>query len=643
MCKFPKVISILFFIFIVNGSFCQHFTNSSTTQISAMEREAYRKQHPEKTSAIANFDLSYYRFHWEIDPDTLYIKGSAFCIFKLTRENVNEYAFDLSSQLQVDSVISHNTRLNFTHTNNQLRIQAAALLNNGQFDSLCIYYKGSPRATGGFGAFVKGTHQGHPIIWTLSEPYGSSDWWPCKNGPGDKIDSLDIFIKTPVPYIAASNGLLVGTVSDAGHTTYHWKHRYPIANYLVALAVTNYYVFSNYVHFGNDSMEIRNYCYPEDTAQSIEYAGYTGGMIAFYSGLFGDYPFKKEKYGHAQFGWSGGMEHQTITFVGNFSYGLIAHELAHQWFGDMVTCGSWQDIWLNEGFATYVSSLIFDWDYAYYHNWKKQMVTDITSKPGGSVFVADTSDINRLFDGRLSYNKGGMVVHMLRYLLGNDIFYKAIRSYLNDPQLAYAYAKTADLKKHLEDASGLNLTYFFNEWIYGEGYPIYEINCTQYPENDVSLSVSQSSSVSSAGFFRMKIPVKFYGNGKDTTLYLENTCNNQVFWVNPGLKADSIVFNPEYDIITKDSKIYLNHAEKYPEDVVLSPNPFNNTLSLSQNKVTIYRVEIISVSGDTVFISEKTTKPGEINTLNLTNLRSGSYIVRIKTDKGTIRKKIIKS
>jgi len=643
MSKLSKIITVFLFILSPILIFSQFNSNSSIQSIARKERQNYEKTGNNKSGQfVMNYDLLYDRFHWYIDPDTLYIKGNVMSIFRATEDHVSDLTFNLSSQLRVDSVLSHMVHLNFTHSGNLLTIHCNYAMNTGQIDSLCIYYQGSPDTSGGFGSFLKGYHHGSPIIWTLSEPYGSGDWWPCNDNLGDKIDSIDMYITTPPLFVAASNGMLAGVYEDSGSKTYHWKHRYPIADYLIGIAVTNYYEFSEYAHFGNDSMEIRNYCYPEDTAIAKENAKFTSGMMEFYGSHFGDYPFKKEKYGHAQFGWNGGMEHQTITFVGSYNFGLIAHELAHQWFGDKVTCGSWHDIWLNEGFATYIPTLLLEYDYNYFHNWKKSSIQQITSIAGGSVYVYDTTDVLRLFDGRLSYTKGGMLVHMLRYILGDDVFFRAIRKYIDDPRLAYAYARSSDLKRHLEDESGTDLTYFFDEWLYGEGYPVYEINCVRYPENDISLTVYQSTNPLNAGFFRMKIAVKFIGVYKDTTIYFENTRSGQVFWANPGFKVDSVVFNPEYDIITRDSKIYLNTSEKYPEEIIVSPNPFKDILSIKQNNIVIYRIEIYTAKGDTVYISDKIKSAGEESVLTLTNLKSGSYIMRIKTSKGTLYKKLIK-
>ena len=344
----------LIIAFIINQSiiFCQEGGTQSVGNISSREMEFFKKRlNTKSNSAGNNYDVKYHRVHWFIDPDTMYIKGNVFSLFRINKDSTGEVIFNLSSFLHVDSVVSFHTHLLFTHSENLLYIQLPEKFNSGSYDSMCIYYQGIPGSSSGFGSFQKGYHGGTPIISTLSEPYGSSDWWPCHNVLNDKIDSMDIYITTPAGFSAASNGILASTYNSGASTTFYWKHRYPISTYLVALAVTNYYEFTDYAHFGNDSMEIRNYCYPEDTAAAFENAYYTAGMMSYFGTFFGDYPFKKEKYGHAQFEWGGGMEHQTITFLGGFNYGLMVHELAHSWFGDMVTCGSWQDLWLNEGFC----------------------------------------------------------------------------------------------------------------------------------------------------------------------------------------------------------------------------------------------------------------------------------------------------
>ena len=200
-------------------------------------------------------------------------------------------------------------------------------------------------------------------MWSLSEPYGSRDWWPCKNGLDDKADSIDVFITNPIAYKAASNGILQSETPVSGGTKLltHWKHRYPIATYLICFAVTNYSVFNRSVNLSTGVLPMQTFCYPEDSTSFSNGTINTLNAMQLFDTLFYlPYPFMNEKYGHVQFGWGGGMEHQTSTFVVSIDESLCAHELAHQWFGDKITCGSWKDIWLNEGFATHLASMYME-------------------------------------------------------------------------------------------------------------------------------------------------------------------------------------------------------------------------------------------------------------------------------------------
>ena len=215
----------------------------------------------------------------------------------------------------------------------------------------------------------------------------------------------------------------------------------------------------------------------------------------------------------------------------------LAHELAHQWFGDKITCGSWEDIWLNEGFATYIEGLTYDFGInpVKWENWKSNNLYNAVSKPFGSVFVDDTTSVGRIFSGSLSYSKGAYVLHMLRSVVGDEDFFAAIRNYIHDPELIYGYALTEDFQKHVEDQTGKNLKEFFKDWIYGKGYPVYSFDFNSTDNGNLSIKVRQSQTDPSVSYFEMPVPVKLIGETRDTIVVLDNTYNEQVFALNPGL------------------------------------------------------------------------------------------------------------
>ncbi|HEX6181572.1 MAG TPA: M1 family metallopeptidase, partial [Chitinophagaceae bacterium] len=377
--------------------------------------------------ASNNYNVHHYRCEWQLDPAVRYIRGKITTAFTMTQPG-NSITFDMVNQLAVDSVVYHGSKITYLRPlDNSLVVNFPSPINANTKDSVTVFYQGDP-AGGGFGAFFQGTHGSPavPIIWTLSEPYGAKDWWPCKDGLVDKADSIDILITHPNSYTASSNGMMVNQQVSGGNITTHFKHRHPIATYLVALAVTNYIVNNDTVMVGNKSYKWISYSYPESVGSFIGQER-PFGMVAFriFTQLFGEYPFANEKYGHTQFGWGGGMEHQTNSFMFNTSPNLSSHELGHQWFGDKITCGSWQHIWLNEGFATYSTILFLQYGFPTFYKTQLQTnLNSVVSQPGGSVFVPDTSNASRIFDGRLSYNKGSYVVHMLRWVVGDSEFFR---------------------------------------------------------------------------------------------------------------------------------------------------------------------------------------------------------------------------
>lgn len=596
-----------------------------------------------ENTSTTNYDIIYHRAYFKVDPAVKYINGTIVSYFKTRETSIDKIVFDLSDPMKTNSVKYHGQSLTYSQANNELTIQLPGFINPNTLDSLSIDYEGIPDSNG-FGSFEVGTHNNTPVLWTLSEPYGSRDWWPNKMSLVDKIDSIDIFISCPSAYRGGSNGLLISETTENGITSYHWKHRYTIASYLVGIAVTDYSVFTNQVPMPDGSnLEVLNYVYPENLDNAMVQSQQIIPIIQLYNNLTIPYPFAKEKYGHAQFGWGGGQEHQTMTFVIHFGQSLIAHECAHQWFGDYITCGSWEDIWLNEGFATYFEGLT---QQAYFpdawKNWKISKLNSITSQPGGSVLVDDTTSVNRIFSSRLTYNKGGYVLHMLRWVLGDDFFYQSLKNYLNNVKFAGGFAKTPDLINEFEKESGKDLTKFFDQWYYKQGYPSYELNLNHNANNGTNtLKIYQTQSHPSVSFFEMPVPVQFFYGGKDTTLVFYHTFTGQEFPVGITGIIDSLKFDPERWLISANNTVTSATNEIIVNNgtVELYPNPGYNNLFIDSKTDIITHTKILDLFGKEVYSNEFNSKGINLDT---NYLPEGIYIILVTIENKIYSQKWVK-
>jgi aminopeptidase N len=628
-------------------------TCKEVNEIALMEQAAYQRiiagnnMPGSITSASNNYDVKYYRCEWEVNPAVRYITGKVTVYFVITT-TTNNIQIDLANALTVDSVKQRNTLLTKQHSNNTLSFDFPAVINAGLLDSVSVYYKGVP-PNNGFGSFELTTHAGTPVMWTLSEPYGSRDWWPCKNGIDDKADSIDIYITAPQQYRAASNGLLQSETLVAGGTkkVAYWKHRYPIASYLVCFAVTNYAVFNNSVLLGNTNVPMQTYCYPESLPAFQAGTQNTLDAMQYFHNNFGDYPFIKEKYGHVQFSWGGGMEHQTASFMVNVGESLVAHELGHQWFGDKVTCASWEDIWLNEGFATYLAAVYLENKYpANTLNSRKNVINNITSATSGSVWVDDTTNVGRIFSGRLSYNKGSYLLYMLRWKLGDQVFLNALKQYINDPGVAYGFAKTDDLKRNLEQVSGQNLTEFFKDWFKGQGYPSYNVQWTQIGSEYVNIKMNQTTSHTSVDFFELPVALKFKNATREKTIVVDNKTNGETFFRNIGFIADTVLIDPEYWLVTKN-----NTTAKVPDAIAgqnivqVFPNPVGDHFYIYMRKMVTgpANINLYNALGQRVYTRNVNLINGaEYVEVPSQYLSKGVYFLKINAGDFKFVKKLVK-
>jgi aminopeptidase N len=608
------------------------------------EAKAHQHQiHSGLTQMNQDIDLYYQRFKWIVDPAEYYIKGEVTFYYTSNINDLSVLHLEMYNDgLEVSSALTRNGPATVQESGAfDLEINLGYSLSLGEQDSISIFYEGVPNITG-FGSFVTSTHgqDSVPVMWTLSEPYGARDWRPVKQDLEDKVDKTDVYVTTPDAYKVASNGILKSVKNIGDDVEYHWSHNYPIPAYLVAFAVTNYATYSDWAYFPNgDSLEQLNYVYPENLQNAQSQTPYCIDFLNFFVDKIGPYPFMDEKYGHAQCGFGGGMEHSTMSFMGLFINSLMAHELAHQWFGDKITCGSWQDIWLNEGFATYFEGLTYEAGLRFgpFETWLNGKRNAVFSKPDGSVFVDDTTSVSRIFNSRLSYSKGALVLHTLRWVVGDDNFFNAIKNYLEDPNLAYGFAKTGDLQRHLEATSGMDLDYFFQDWIYGEGHPSYSIYWYQDRDGLVHLTLHQEQSHPSVNFFELPVPIQLVGANDSIDWVLDNTFNDQTFTINPGFEAVGINFDPEWKILAQylGDVMNVNQVLLSEKDINISPNPAIDKILISLSEGSqIQNVSIVDSGGKLLF-----TVRGNLTTqqtISLSDFSKGIYLLKIETTDGKL-------
>lgn len=595
-----------------------------------------------------NYDVTYCELRFAVNPSVLSVSGNVKTTFTALSNNMSTVTFDFykktTSPFTISSVKINNVATTFSHNStHELVINLPSTLNTGDSATAEIIYSGVPSTLEG--AFSIGTHNSNPVLWTLSEPFGARDWWPCKQDLNDKISSIDVYITAPSTYVSVSNGLEVSqTISGTDKTT-HFHHNYPIPAYLVAIAVTNYQIYNQQGGLGTTAspyFPIVNYIYPEEATSSISSLAVTPNIINFFESIVGNYPFRTEKYGHARAGLNGGMEHTTVSFMNSWGRSLIAHEMAHQWFGDKITCGTWKDIWLNEGITEYLAGLDVE-NYAGltgFVTWKNGKINSITSATNGAVYLTDAEalSVNRIFSSRLTYNKGSMVTHMLRWKMGDTAFFQALRNYLNDSNLAYGYAITTDFKAHLEAVHGSSLTEFFNDWVYNQGYPTYTITAQNWGAGQAKITVNQTQSDPSVLYFEMPLEIRLSGAGGVThDVVVNHISNGQEFIVSVPFVVTGVTFDPNKHIISKNNVATLaNETFDLDQSISIYPNPANDIMHImTPTTIQLEKVEIYNTLGQ--LVGQK-----KDHDFSISELASGMHLLKITTSEGVIHKNFIK-
>ncbi len=559
----------------------------------------------------------------------------------------------INSSLQIQSVSLAAT--GFTHTGDILNIQLDRTYNPGEFVQIAINYKHLNVDDNGF--YVK-----NGFVFTDSEPEGARKWYPCYDKPSDKA-KWQLKAKVPLTVKLSSNGHLADSLVVADSLWYTWVSDDNVATYLTIITSKKNYNLDivNWTNPNNPGQVVPIRFYYNDNEQPEPMEAIIGDMTTYFSETFCDHPFVKNGFAtlNDEFVW-GGMENQTLTSLcpGCWGESLVAHEYAHQWFGDMITCGTWADIWLNEGFATFSEALWAEHTggySAYKNDINGNAAVYLSGNPGWAIsepdWAVNTPDPNTLFNYPVTYCKGACVLHLLRYTIGDTAFFNVLNSYAADTNLKYKSALIPDFIGHVNNVTGQDYNWFFDQWIYQPNHPVYENN--YYFEDlgngqwKVSFTIHQVQT--NPAFFKMPVEIRVLGlNGLDTTFKVMNEYNDQGFNFFLDKQPAVIYFDQMNKIVLKEALLTVGNQEYSQNNYNFSgpfPNPASGITSfqIELPKSEISDIEVIDLFGQKVFQENQKafgagTSRFNVNTQTLAN---GVYFVKVTAGSHKFVKKLI--
>lgn len=582
-----------------------------------------------------SYDVKFYFINIEASNANTNIKGNTEILIQYTISHVDSIGLELSETAIIDSIVSDGKNLNFTRKEDTIKIALSTEKKAGDFSTITIFYKFSGNeADTRKGINNRTIPSGAKVTWTITEPFYAKNWFPCKQFLTDKADSAYIYVTIPDSLMVGSNGLLSGIFPvDSNKKRFEWKTRYPIAFYLISFAVANYMDYSFYAKTADgDSVLVQNYIYNDSSyfLNNKRDIDSVKALINAFSKRFGPYPFKNEKYGHCLAPAGGGMENQTMTTLSSFAFGLVAHELAHSWFGDHITCSDWQNIWINEGFASYGEFVAYEelGTREDLMEWLNSTQADAKLATEGSVYVPDDEKDNtkRLFDHPLSYKKGAMIIHMLRSVINNDdLFFEVIRTF--QTRYAFSNASGEDFKKIVEEKTQIDFDTFFQQWFYGEGFPTINISWEQEADSVILYFEQTTSAPVITPFFNFSMDFKFEYLGGDTTHKILIDQNSQVVKIPCTQRVYNIVADPDLWILKNLNGAHRILPTNKHAYFTLFPNPAINQLYIQNLDIgKPFHVQIYDLSG---VLRMEMDGADAFTLINLEKLESGVYQVVI--------------
>lgn len=647
-----KTLYILIIIFLNSNITAQQVPEYDGINLCSHAKSSIKKHKKTRIQLvnplILDYDVKFYFLDIEVTNTSDYISGNVTMKAQVTATGFNTIILQLIDQLHVDSVFVNGIKHQFTHSNEEIQINLENIIAQNDFFTTQVYYEGFSGDDGMKSAYDK--YWNKNVTFTLSETWHAKEWWPCKEILSDKADSVYIFITTDHGLKAGSNGLLTATTYfPNGKIRHEWKTYYPIAYYLISIAVADYIEYNTYATLpGKDEpLLIQNYIYNSafclDYSRTSESIDLTDEMIVVFSDLMGIYPFHEEKYGHCMWPLRGAMEHQTMTSTVHFEFYIVAHELGHQWFGDQVTCGSWQDIWINEGFASYSEYIAFEFiapegiakdHMRTAHNYALKDTT-------GSVYVPldEADDESRVFDWYLTYRKGMAIVHMIRFELDDDdLFFQVLKDF--QEQFKDSVAIGTDFKNVLEQTSGMDFTDFFNQWYYGIGYPIFDGDFTQNSNTLFIHSIQTTSSVQTP-LFKTSLEFGVETASGTTMIRVYQETNDTTFAIPITETVISVEVDPNNWVLNSTPEEMTKSVVNKKETFKFYPNPMNNFVKIeSTDENTISKIEIYNQINQLVYTKLVYDEP-YVTIYSLPELEKGIYFLKIYGDKKQEMKKVI--
>lgn len=502
---------------------------------------------------------------------------------------------------------------------------------------------GYPRPGSRQGYYFFTTSIGIPanLGYTFSEPSDARFWMPCYDEPWEKA-TLQMRLTIPDGYVAASNGRMEGTTANGdGTTTWHWSEAHPIATYLMCITASVFTVAElPYVSSGGDTIPLQYYTWSPDSAEVAAYLPEVREMMEFYAGTFGSYPF--DKYGMTAivpFSYLG-MEHQTLTTMNRFAKTntrVVSHELAHQWWGNLVTCGTWPDIWLNESFATY-SEALWREHLGGFTALRSYMKDTLEHFFFGSWLGAIYNPVGQgfnLFDD-VVYSKGAWVFHTLRGVLGDSAFFSVLMAYRERHK--FQSVVTSELQLVVDSVAGEDMGWFFDQWIYGQGWPVYSYTYRVLSDT-AELQIAQFQDVSFATY---TMPIRLllrYSNMSDTTVVVMNNARLQSYRIPLTGVLEQIEFDPGDWILKQMLPWPVSVSEQgTPLAFALSqnyPNPFNpeTNIQFRIGDFGFVSLKVYDVLGrEVATLVDGALEPGEYSAeFHASGLASGIYFYRLRS------------